>query len=291
MDCRLKLHCPKSLILSIVFFGYAAASDRQLTMADSLVSCGFYDDAITEYYRFIFLNPVNPTINEIYSKVGYCYGELEQWDRAGEAMAKAIGSASNDSLKQQRLIDKAVIDLASGKIGEARSEFQLSLNSRYDDNSERASYLLFLSCILDHDWKRALDIYRTSALSGYFRSDSLESLLTKASRAKYKSPNKAVLLSTLIPGAGQIYCGGWRTGLNAFALNGGLGYWTVNSLVRKRYASGAMIFYFLFQRYYKGNLDHSYNLAVLANEEKDNRIEKEIIHLMENAPERDSDIH
>jgi len=283
MACRLKSLCLKILTIFLTLSGQGAASDYLQTIADSLASSGFYDDAITEYYRHMFFNRDSLSIDEIYSKIGFCYGNLEQWNNALEALDKSILNAPVDSLKETRRIDKAVILMASGDIKKARSELKTAAyGSSYGENSKRASSLLFLSAILDHDWSEALDLFRASDRSGITESDSMESVLIDAIDADYRSPKTAVLLSILIPGAGQVYCGGWHAGLNAFALDGSLGYLTVDNMIHRRYVTGALIFYFLFQRYYRGNLDHAYDIAVRENEKINTQFESEILNLIGN---------
>jgi hypothetical protein len=140
--------------------------------------------------------------------------------------------------------------------------------------------LLFLSETFTHDWKAALYSYRSLIKSQLFESDSLESILIEASKADYKSPNKAMLLSTLIPGGGQMYTGRWLSGLNAMLLDGALGYLTVDNFVKERYVTGFLIFIFPFQRYYNGNRYQAYNTAIEQNDKIDRRYEKEILDLI-----------
>ena len=280
-DCKLRLTCLKVIALLLIIPAYALSSDPLLTMADSLMCSGFYDDAITEYRRYLFFNSHDELTDDTYSKIGYCYAHLEKWNKAVEAMDKSILFAESDSLLDQRKIDRAVILLALGDNGSAQLNLkQVAHFSNYENIRKRGGILLFLSEILAHDWEAALNVYRSLIRDQFIESDSLESTLIKASKVNYKSTEIAMLLSTLIPGGGQIYSGRWLSGLNAILLNGALGYLTVNNIIKKRYISGSLIFIFLFQRYYDGNRHHAYSTAIEQNNRIDSYYEKEILNLI-----------
>jgi len=280
-DFKLRLPCLKVIALLLILPAYALSSEPLLTMADSLMCSGFYDNAITEYRRYLFFNPYNELTDDTYSKIGYCYAHLEKWDKAVEAMDKSILFAETDSLLNQRKIDRAVILLTLGDNEVAQLNLkQVAHFSSYENIRKRSGMLLFLSKIFAHDWEAALNVYRSLIRDQFIESDSLESTLIKASKVNYKSPKIAMLLSTLIPGGGQIYSGRWPSGLNAILLNGALGYLTVNNIIKKRYISGSLIFIFLFQRYYDGNRHHAYSTAIEQNNRIDSYYEKEILNLI-----------
>jgi len=280
-DCKLRLPCLEVIALLVILPAYALCSDLLLTMADSLMCSRFYDDAITEYRRYLFFNPHGELVDDTYSKIGYCYAHLERWDKAVEAMDKSILFAESDSLLDQRKIDRAVILLVLGNHETAQLNLkQVAHFSNYENIRKRSGMLLFLSKIFTHDWEATLNVYRSLIRDQFIESDSLESTLIKASKVNYKSPKIAMLLSTLIPGGGQIYSGRWLSGLNAMLLNGTLGYLTVNNIIKERYISGSLVFIFLFQRYYDGNRHHAYSTAIEQNDRIDSRYEKEILNLI-----------
>jgi tetratricopeptide (TPR) repeat protein len=269
------------MALLLMLHSYVKASDPLLVMADSLMSSGFYDDAITEYGRYLFFNPHGKLVDDTYSRIGYCYAHLEKWDKAIEAMDKSILFAEMDSLLDQRKIDRSVILLASGDNDQAQFDLkQVAHFSKYENIRKKGGMLLFLSTIFNHDWEASLYVYHSLIKGQLIQSDSLESTLMKASKISYKSPRTAMLLSTLIPGGGQMYNGRWLSGLNAMLLNGALGYLTVNNFVKERYVSGFLVLIFPYQRYYNGNRYQAYNTAIEQNNKIDRRYEKEILSLI-----------
>ena len=89
-----------------------------------------------------------------------------------------------------------------------------------------------------------------------------------------------MLLSSIIPGLGQAYCGHWLEGLNALLLNSLNCYLTINNLINERYVTGTLVFFLLYQRYYSGNRHHAYDTAVKENERKDALFEKAALDLI-----------
>ena len=277
--CKLRSLCRKILLIVILAAVSLRAQPSPLELADSLTAAGFYDEAITEYYRFAFFNPEDTLLGDVYSKIGYCYGDLESWKKALNAIDLAILVSGTDSLVTQRKIDKSAILLASGENDAAINELR---NLDYADSRSivRADNLLFLAYTLDHNWPAALDIFRRSSISDGPNAAAIESTLVRATKIKYKSGSTASILSAIVPGAGQVYNGRYLAALNAMAINGAFGYWTVNNIINENYTSAFLVFLFFFERYYEGNRYQAIRQAEKHNAAIDTRLEHDILKLI-----------
>jgi tetratricopeptide (TPR) repeat protein len=277
--CRLRLLC-RNIALTIWLVTVSlSAQPSPLELADSLAAAGFYDVAITEYYRYIFFNPANTLLSDVYSKVGYCYGDLEDWGNAIAAADTAIFLAGTDSMITEKKIDRAAFYLASGKNDDAIEELQ-NLELANSASAYRAERLLLLAFVLDHDWAAALYIFRRSAMADKPHAAAIESTLVQATKIKYKSASTASILSAIVPGAGQIYNGRYLAALNAMAINGAIGYWTVNNIINENYTSAFLVFLFFFERYYEGNRYQADLQAERHNAAIDSRFEQEVLDLL-----------
>ncbi|HUV29721.1 MAG TPA: hypothetical protein VMY05_01330 [Acidobacteriota bacterium] len=276
--------CLKIAVLLVGLHVPAGAADPILALADSLMSRESYDAAITEYTRHAFFNPHYPSLDESYARIGLCYAYLDDHDRAIAAMDTAVFLAATDSLLDQRRLDRAVVHVMFRDYPAAGRDMEQVLRfSRYEDATGRAMMLRLVTAILRHDWATALSACRSLPESNIGMPAAIESTLVRASPGGYKSPATAMLFSTLLPGAGQIYCGAWGDGLNAALLNGALGYLTGYYAVNERYVSAFSAFLFLFRRYYNGNRVNAYNLAIERNAAVDERIEKELLRFISQA--------
>lgn len=282
--CKSGLHCLNATVYLLLVTVCASAADHVPTMADSLMAAAFYDEAITEYKRFLFFNTGTAAASRQYAKMGYCYAELGDWERSIESMDAAIVYAAQDSLRNQRRLDRAAVLIAAGRFEEARFDLDTMFHhSRRESVRKRAGVLLLLSKVLTHDWNAALSSYRDLSGSDVIRHETLERSLIEASQTEYKSPDTAVLLSSFIPGAGQAYSGHWLSGINALILNGAFAYITGYSIVNEHYGAAILTFLFLLKRYYNGNRYQAYQAAVVENEKTNERLQREILDLVREA--------
>lgn len=270
----------RKIVLTILLAAVSlSAQPSPLELADSLAAAGFYDEAITEYYRYIFFNPEDTLLSDVYPKIGYCYGDLEAWEKALSAIDVAILVSGTESQVMQRKIDKAAIYLASSKNDEAINELR-NLDLTDSSSVVRADNLLFLAYTLDHNWPVALDLFHQSSISNRPNAALIESTLVRAMKVKYKSTSTASMFSAVVPGAGQIYNGRYLAAVNALAINGAFGYWTVDNIINENYTSAFLVFLFFFERYYEGNRYQADLQAQRHNAAIDSRFEREILDLL-----------
>jgi TM2 domain-containing membrane protein YozV len=140
---------------------------------------------------------------------------------------------------------------------------------------ERALLRYIQSCILSGQFSKLTD--KLSLLDQLTTQISLDQLTqvkkilsTKSKKLKQvKSPKISVLLSSLIPGLGQIYCGHLMDGLVAFSINVGLAYIAYDSY-KKGYYGGLVIGVYFGLPFYFGNVLGAKRMA--ENETMKNRI-------------------
>ncbi len=82
----------------------------------------------------------------------------------------------------------------------------------------------------------------------------IDSLIQVGRQLKLKSAKKAALLSAIIPGSGQLYLGHFEEGLVNFGLNLTTLGFTAFCVYKGYYATGILVGYTLFQRFYTGGL-------------------------------------
>jgi len=107
--------------------------------------------------------------------------------------------------------------------------------------------------------------------------ERLKRLLAEARSSQRKSPNAALLLSTIVPGTGQLYAGDPWDALNAFALNAGLGTIIFTAMKNEYYLEAALLFLYPFRRYYLGNRDNARIAAEKSNRAADQQFRERIM--------------
>lgn len=240
------------LFLIILLFcnDAARAEESPLTLGDHFAKIGNYETAITEYKRFLFFHPDSIQTATVYQKIGLAYREQGFWQEAIIAMRNAVSHAFEEDTKSEYQLDLAVILLASQNYDLARLELiKVSLRHPTGTLYQRALFLQVVTFIYQFRWEEAQVL-----LKDYTADETLDNLLNITINQPKKSARVARVLSAILPGTGQIYAGNWRGGLNAFLLNGALGFVAVDSILDQNYLDAFMWTYYIFLRYYRGNV-------------------------------------
>lgn len=248
------------LFLITLFFcnDSASAEECPLTLAGHFAKLGNYEAAITEYKRFLFFHPDDIQAATVYHKIGYAYREQGLWQDAILAMRNAVLHADDTDTKSEYQLNLAVILLASQQYDFARLELiKVALRTPSGTLHQRALFLQAVAFIYQFRWEEAQKILSDETLLTYATDEGLDTLFNVAINQKKKSTRVAKVLSAILPGTGQIYAGNWRGGLNAFLLNGALGFVAVDGILDQNYLDAFMWTYYIFLRYYRGNVSRA----------------------------------
>ena len=250
MNLKCVVFAINAVTLSL-FGGFIAVGEESpLALGSHFFKLGNYDAAITEYKRFLFFHPDDPRTGETYRNIGLAYREQGHWHEAVAVMRTAVQYASDKEEKSKYQLELAVILIANQNYDLGRLELiKVTMRNPSAPLYRRAIFLQAVAYIYQFRWKEAREVLRD-----YTRDAELDTLFVNAVNVPQKSPRLAKVLSAIIPGAGQAYSGDWRNGLNALALNGVLGYLTVDAALDRHYVDAALWGGLIFSRYYRGNI-------------------------------------
>ena len=254
-----------------------------LSMADSLFIYENYDEAITEYKRYNFFHPDSKNLDYIYQKIGLCYQRIGNFDKSMDAFYTSIILSDNDSLKNESRISIAVSNIAKANYHFALSELQNVVNNTNNPKIIRkANFLKTVTYIYLNNWVAASNSFQVFNNDPSFNSNNyimfIDSILNQGKELKLKSPQKAEILSTFLPGLGQFYNGSYKDALNAFALNGLNFYFTYYLINKDLYLQAGLYFLYFGVRYYNGNRYHARQGAIDFNDELSKKYKKQLLH-------------
>jgi len=257
--------------------------DAVLDLADKFFDSRLYNEAITEYQRYIFFNRTGADVSYSYCKIGLAYRNLYNPEKSLDAFESSVATAVSDSVKDKRKIDIAVNYIAWGRYSEAKLVLlKLISFSKIPEIRRKASLFLGVAHIYCYEWESA-----EGALEVYFKEESnykaayiVDSLLSKAEDIEYKSPGTAKWLSTFVPGIGQMYVGNAGDGINALVLNGANIYFIIYKLLQEEYGNAFIVYYFLFRRYYMGNIYNARKQAIEYNRDINEKTAGQIFDLL-----------
>jgi tetratricopeptide (TPR) repeat protein len=244
------------LLLSVAVTPSLGGSD--LKLADSLFAGGQYYDAATEYERYLFMHPdssLNPVVR---GRLVEAYASSGEEDR-GAAILPLV-TAGQESLGWEAEYALATAYAKDGRTYQARAEL-LDLLNMPCDSSHRDAVDLSLGWLEvdDGEFAGAAQHFRQAHDARLARScDSIGNL-------RHLNPDVAVMLSTFIPGSGEIYAGSVKQGLASFAVNAvilvGAGY----SLATLHFLDAAILLSVFGGRFYTGTRSNARDLVLEHN--------------------------
>lgn len=277
----------KVSVISLCFFPlfFQGEFDAALNLAEHLFISGNYDEAITEYKRFLFFNTEKEESLYANYKIGMAYRDLKLWQKSKEALQKSIEGEADEEKRDERRIDFAVVVMAEGSYPEAEFLFlKVEMFSRFPHLRKKAAFFRGLANIYNAKWMEAREAFE------FYGSDRDEASRKKiqrisqitllAQKANFRSPKLAKTLSTILPGSGQLYAGDWKGGANALFINLTLGYILANNLVDQDYKNFLFNSLFLFERFYSGNRHNAEEAAKKYNRRLNLIFQKEILGIL-----------
>lgn len=269
-------------ILISLFFLFANDPDAALQYGQRFYDSQYYSEAITEYKRYIFFNPESEKTSGTHYQIALAYRKQEQWRPAIEAFRMAILTAPTDSVRYDAELALAVTYIASGNYSAAEMVLlKLEMTIPPKSVKQRAAFLRGIATLYANKWNHAKE-----AFEAYFLCDpdpelqaKVDSLIEATKKFYYRSPESARQLSMIIPGLGQIYAGDWGNGINSLVLNGSMIAWMGYKVLHRYFSDAWVIYYFLFRRYYFGNMYNAARIVEEKNEAMDRKQAEKLIEL------------
>lgn len=219
----------------------------QFALADSLYLNGYYEEARIEYLRGFLFHP--ELKNAIEPRLHYAISLTKHNEAKGvEELNSIVNDFPDLSIEVKTEIARQYIEIK-------RNYLAINLLS---DTEEKE--LLGLTYLLDD---QILNARNTFVESG---DHELVGKIDDYIQSPRKSEKTAVLLSLILPGAGQTYAGNPRQGFKDFTLNLGSAYLLYNAIRLHKYVDACLVFFFLLNRFYLGSLHNAQQSAMSHNQ-------------------------
>lgn len=235
--------------------------EKQFQLVRQLFDQQNYYDAITEARRLLFFSNNREKDFEIYMLVGRSYRIGTKFSDALKYFFEAEKSARTIDELFEAKIESIKIHILKRTTSIAMKNLEAMLaDEKYFSYKEEINYWKGWTYIFQDDWRSAAETFRL--LSEEHKQ--LTSLCDSVENQKY-SVSFAKTLSTILPGAGQIYTGNYSSGILSLAYCAGLFYITANAFVAQRIFDALMVANFLGFRFYRGNLHNAEQFAIQEN--------------------------
>ncbi len=197
--------------------------DQLFGFAMHLYQGGDWYRAITEFKKFMFLNPRDPRTKDAYYLIGISYKKGGKWDRAIRQFRQCSLRFPDDPIARKAIFQIGETYYESGRYHPALSAYQEVIRTHPNSEEARtARYKKGWVYLQLNQYEKAIEILDAiDSQSPYHDQSSklVEKLQKTASSLPQKSPSLAGVLSGVIPGTGHIYSGEFKNGVVSFLLN------------------------------------------------------------------------
>ena len=246
------------LICTFLLGGYSISNAQQgvFNEPDSLINIKLFDEALVAFERINYFSEDDGLKTEALIQKAECLKQLKRFKEAEKCLNRIDLSLLQDSISYNVRYQTALCAYLGGNFTDAESYLTQLFFFLPDSKLTYASLPLFALVLNElQKWKEAEQklVFYTSLLN---KSDSLtnqiKALYNPKKIPKLKNMEKAELLSTIIPGSGQMYAGYFWEGLgNASLQVVSLGITGV-AIWQKYYVSSLLVGYSTFFRFYQG---------------------------------------
>jgi len=241
-------------------------ANAQYKFAQKLFNREAYSLAISEFQRFVHFFPDDSRIPDAISYLGKSHFNNGQYDKAIKTFQNLINQYDGHKKALLSYFDISECYLRLQQPQQALISLQNLIRVSNDRKLvDKAYYRMGWIAIEIGGWQDAVNAFEK--ISPQFRKektvDNLSETLKTDRKIAHKNPKLAGVLS-VIPGAGQLYCGRFKDALSAFTINGGLIWAAVESFDNELYGLGTTITVFGLG-FYAGNIygaitsTHKYN--------------------------------
>lgn len=267
-------HIKKMMAVCYVFLaaevclaqGGTSAADV-LAFADHLYGQKDYYRAITEYKRFLFLEPLGADAVTAEYQIGMSYLRGEKLETAVQVFSDLADRHIKEAIGRQALLMTAEAYAKLNQHREAQDSLEKCLQ-RYPENPDNDAVRMEIGWHLLCQGETALarEAFLRCGAESPLRSQA-EKMIAETSgydALPLTSPVLAGSLSAVLPGAGQLYVGRPRDGVVAFLVNGVLILAAAEAFDKNQNFAGS-VFALLDVSWYAGNIYNAVNGAHKVN--------------------------
>ena len=253
-------------------------TEKQLLYAEQLFDARTYNLSILEYKRFLFYQPHTEMADFARYRIAQAHYYQGNRGYSRQLFGEFMDTFPKSPLYYHAQLMLGKTHLDDGEYATARSAFFRILQAKGDERLQvQAQYLRGWCYLHNRNWFKAISEFRDiRQLRGENRDiGSFDAQLERTAikladttlagtPLPLKSPKLAQLLSTVVPGSGQIYAGKTRNGLISLGINVAFFYLLGDSVADKRYVDAVGIF-LVGSRFYWGNRHNAKKWAMEHN--------------------------
>ena len=269
--------CCLFLFISLPVHSQSVNADNLLGFAQSLFREGDYLNAVHEYQRYLYLYPNTAQGDFVQLHIAAAYQNVGQLNAAIEAYQSLIQNYPQSPFIERAQSNIAQCQLLSGdQTASITSLRQFVSDYPGSGLAPRAQFIIATIYMDKKDWTAAIEEWkqvRTTYSQTPFAemSDQLIRMAQQAESFPRRSPVTAGLLSTFLPGLGQVYSGHYSAGVYSLLGVGTTAAGTAYYIDQERYEV-AIPLGIIGLFFYINNIYNSLQSAKTSNQQHDNQL-------------------
>jgi len=239
--------------------GYASLAD--INHAEYLYQHSNYDAALREFMRCNYFRIKSDTI-DISKRISDLYLQKGEFKKALNYLDRwYFENINNEEKKFEAIIAKTRIHTMSNDYNTAIIELLQLPETDNTTVNDRVKYYLFINYLLANNIQDATKYGFDLSYLSDIEKNELSILFKKYQKIIKKNPNHAALLSSIIPGLGQMVNGDVKDGLISLAVVGGLAILFIDVTRSLSFQDAAFSITPWLVRYHIGGLNNAKNQA------------------------------
>lgn len=240
----------------------AQTVEQTFRFANQLYANAEYKECLKYYERALFFGEEQYN-TECYEHIGNCYTALNNPKKANEYYQLAYYSTSNDSIKDEMIFNRSFNFLQEKNFKLALQELMFLSENQPERFTEEKNLYFAVAYFGDGNY---------AASEKYFeqlipKTDSasiqhLRYLFVENEKLNRINPKTARILSMIIPGAGQLYAGDVKNGVNSLLLTGGFAFLFINTALSYSFVDALMAAGPWYYRYYYGGFKRAETITI-----------------------------
>jgi len=225
----------------------------QFFLAESLFFNKQYDLAVIEYKRLFFFDSSSQQDSRL--RLHYTITLLKKDFLSGyEEIERLLNDFPELNTESRLLLTKELIDAGNYTLA-------LDILKPIEDDTLKKKLLGF-GYLFNHQYYNALNEFKET-------DNNLAMEIEKYIKRPERSLTRAMLFSALVPGAGEVYAGDFKRGIQDFVLTFLSGFFVFKAIKNKEYVDAGIVFSFAFNRFYFGSISNAAGIVQKKTEESE----------------------
>lgn len=252
---------------------------QTMDFASRQFSRGNTREAISLYRRVLFFDSLSVHSFDACKDLASCYISVNNYPKAREFSRMASNLAPTDSLKAEQIFQIAYLHLLENDYNYALIELFGMEESGFGYFQMKRNFYMGVAYFQQTDYQKSFDFFLKCVDStNHERREELISIMNEVRHIEKRyNPKTAKILSMILPGLGQLYCGEYKGAVNSLVLTAGLAILYIHTIDNYSFLDASIAVLPWFQRYYQGGYQNAEKAAI---KNKQDRMSKQYHNIL-----------